>query len=96
MASAHIEVVMMKLMRPWIGTCEETTACLSDHLDGELGQREERRVRRHLAWCRRCQVVYDSLARAVEGVRGLGRLELEDPSPSVADAVLERIRHERA
>lgn len=96
MASARIETLMMTLMRPWIGTCAETEARLSDHLDHELGAREEKRVTRHLAWCRRCRAVAESLSRVVESVRGLGRLELEEPPPSVADAVLERIRHERA
>ena len=96
MASARIESVMRTLMRPWIGTCEETEACLSDHLDHELEAHRERRVTRHLAWCRRCRAVAESLSRVVESVRGLGRLELEEPPPSIAEAVIERIRHEGA
>lgn len=96
MTSARIELAMMKVMQPWIGTCAETEARLSDHLDRDLAARDELRVRRHLAWCRRCRTVYESLARAVESVRGLGRHELEEPPASVVDAVLERIRHERA
>lgn len=83
-------------MRPWIGSCAETEERLSGHLEGELPPSEERRVRRHLAFCRRCRSVYESLARAVEHIRSLGREDdLTAPMPSVVEAVTERIRHER-
>lgn len=95
MAGLRIEGSMMLLMRPWIGTCEETGARLSDHLEHELGPREERRVRRHLAWCRPCRAVFESLSRVVEDVRALGRSDEAAETPSVASAVVERIRHER-
>ena len=84
---------MMKLMRPRIGTCEETGACLSDHLDETLPAGQARRVQRHLAWCKRCRAVFESLSRVVESVRALGRDD-DRPAPSVADAVSERIRRE--
>lgn len=85
---------MVFLMRPWIGSCAETEARLSDHLDGDLPPAEERRMRRHLARCRRCASVFDSLARAVERVRSLGREDMVAPMPSVAEPVAARIRHE--
>lgn len=85
---------MMKLMRPWIGTCEETAARLSDHLEAGLAPEQERIVRRHLVWCRRCRRLYESLVRTVERVRALARDDEGAPAPSVVAAVTERIRHE--
>lgn len=85
---------MMFLMRPWIGSCADTAARLSDHLEGELPATEERRVRRHLARCKRCAFMYDSLVRAVERVRALGREDIDAPVPSVSEVVAARIRHE--
>lgn len=85
---------MMKLMRPWIGTCEETEACLSDHLEAGLAPQQERLVRRHLVWCRRCRMLYESLVRTVERVRALARVDEGVPAPSVVGVVTERIRHE--
>lgn len=94
MTEGRLSTSMMLLMRPWIGSCAETEARLSDHLEGDLPEAEERRVRRHLARCRRCASVYDSLVRAVERVRSLGREDTDVPVPSIAEAVAERIRHE--
>ena len=84
----------MKLMRPWIGTCEETEASLSDHLEAGLAPEQERLVRRHLVWCRRCRMLYESLVRTVERVRALARDEEGGPAQSVVAVVTERIRHE--
>ena len=95
MGDGHVKTAMSFLMLPWIGSCAETEVRMSDQLDGDLPAREERRVRRHLARCRRCASVYDSLVRAVERVRALGREDIDAPMPSVAVAVAERIRHER-
>ena len=94
MREDHVKEVMLFLMRPWIGTCAEAEARLSDHLDGDLSPSEERRLRRHLARCRGCASVYDSLTRAVESLRSLGREGLDTSVPSVAEAVAQRIRHE--
>jgi anti-sigma factor RsiW len=93
MPSERIQRSMMKLMRPWIGTCEQTQACLSDHLDATLPDADEKRVRRHLAWCKRCQALFASLSRVVESVHALGHDD-QRPAPSVADAVTERLRRE--
>lgn len=95
MSDGPIQETMRLLMRPWIGSCAETEERLSGHLESELPPREERRVRRHLAHCRRCRRVYESLARAVEHIRSLAREDLTAPMPSVVEAVTERIRHER-
>lgn len=66
---------MMKMLPPWIGSCEETAACLSDHLEAGLAPEQERRVRRHLAWCRRCRLLYESLARTVKRGRLVIRVD---------------------
>lgn len=90
-----IKGTAMFAMRPWIGSCRQTMARMSSHLDHELPARQERRVHRHLRRCHRCRAVYESLSRAVDQVRALGRRDLEQPTPSVADLVTERIRRER-
>jgi anti-sigma factor RsiW len=92
MATVSIEPVMRTLMRPLIGSCERTRDQLSEHLDGSLAPERERRVRRHLRYCRRCRSVYESLVRTVESVRAIGRRPDPEPDASVADAVAERIR----
>ena len=83
----------MKLMRPWIGSCQETEACMSDHLEAALPATDERRVRRHLLVCSRCRAIFASLTRVVTGVRDLASSEPERPSS--ADAVLDRLRGDR-
>ncbi len=96
MAAAVIESTMTMLMRPMIGSCAETGEQLSDHLDGTLQRGRARRVARHLRYCRRCRALYRSLADTVERVRALGRDDAErEPSDSVAETVVERIRRER-
>ena len=92
MTSVSIEPVMRTLMRPLIGSCEETRDQLSEHLDHSLEPRRERRVVRHLRYCRRCRAVYESLVRTVESVRAIGRRPEREPGVSVADTVAERIR----
>lgn len=79
------------LQRPWIASCHETEAHLSDYLDGELEGRRLARVRRHLARCRRCQSLLASLARTLDQLRALGPAETA-PRAATADAVLARIK----
>ncbi len=79
-------------MRPWVATHEETRERLSAHLEGELKGREAKRVLRHLARCDPCRELLRSLARAVESLRALGQSEAPPAAPSVADAVVDRIR----
>jgi anti-sigma factor RsiW len=74
------------------GTCDETRDCLSDHVEGELRGLRRRRVLRHLERCERCQAVLESLLRTVDRLRSLANAEI--PSPSVADAVVARVRRE--
>jgi predicted anti-sigma-YlaC factor YlaD len=87
---------MELFLRPWIATCAQTRERLSAHLEGELRNREAKRVLRHLARCPHCREVLRSLARAVDGLRHLGRSDELSSSGelSVVPAVVERIRAE--
>jgi predicted anti-sigma-YlaC factor YlaD len=76
------------------GSCDETRESLSDHLEGELRGLRRWRIRRHLSRCDRCREVLRSLTHAVEQLRSLG--PNAGVGVPVADAVLSRIRHERA
>lgn len=85
----------MDLVRhPLRATCEETSASLSDHLEGELRGFRRWRVLRHLATCERCQAVLRSLRETVENLRALGGNEPE-ADPSFADSVIDRIATEQ-
>jgi predicted anti-sigma-YlaC factor YlaD len=81
------------LLRPWIATCAQTRERLSAHLEGELRGREAKRVLRHLVRCPHCREALRSLARAVDGLRHLGRSDALSVSsqPSVVPVVVERI-----
>jgi len=94
MEAVGIQGAMELLLRPWVATCAETRERLSAHLDGELKGREGKRVLRHLARCHHCRELLRSLTRAVDSLRTLGQRDVPSPTPSVADAVVDRIRHE--
>jgi predicted anti-sigma-YlaC factor YlaD len=93
MNDGGVKGIVMIAMRPWVATCEETQERLSAHLEGELRGRQAKRVLRHLARCPHCREALRTLARAIDGLRSLGRADFDRSSrPSVADAVLSRIR----
>ena len=52
--------------------CAQTSAALSDQLDGELQGLRRLRVGRHLGRCARCGATLDSLARLLRMLRTLG------------------------
>jgi predicted anti-sigma-YlaC factor YlaD len=83
--------VISPILRLYFGSCDETRALLSDHLEGELTGRRQRRVLRHLVRCERCRALLAALARTVEQLHSLGRADAGG-GISVADSVLERIR----
>jgi len=84
----------MKLIeRIWQGSCHETAELMSRHLEDDLAGLRGGRVRRHLARCAACQAVLRSLARVVDELRSF-RGDGVSPTPSVADAVVLRIRHD--
>lgn len=93
MRADGIRVGMDVVLRPWVATCAETRERLSAVLDGSLYGRDAKRVLRHLARCPNCQEALRTLARTVNGLRSLGRVDaLAPPQPSVVRAVVERIR----
>lgn len=94
MEGGAIQGTMELVLRPWVATCAETRERLSAHIDGELKGREGKRVLRHLARCHHCRELLRSLTRAVDSLRTLGQRDIPSPTPSVADAVVDRIRHE--
>ncbi len=95
MEAASIETIMTTMLRPITGSCEETRDQLSDHLEGSLPPKRERRVTRHLRYCRPCRSIYKSLVETVERIRMLGLEESDAPADeSVVGPVIERIRRE--
>jgi predicted anti-sigma-YlaC factor YlaD len=94
LAGRSIQPNMSVIERLLIGGCEETRERLSDIADGEARGIRGWRARAHLARCELCQAVYDSLLRTLERLRALGEADRPPPSGSVADAVVERVRHE--
>lgn len=81
-------------MKPWVATCHETRDRLSDYLAGDLGSRAGTRVRRHLARCKHCQALLESLTRTLEQLRSLGSIDQGAPEPATVRAVIERIERE--
>ncbi|HET7856751.1 MAG TPA: zf-HC2 domain-containing protein [Gaiellaceae bacterium] len=77
-----------------LGGCEDARDRLSDLVDGEARGIRGWRARAHLARCELCRAAYDSLVRTVERLRALSEAEPPHPAGSVADAVVERVRHE--
>lgn len=86
--------VLNLLMKPWMATCRETRERLSDYLDGDAGARTRRRVGRHLARCKHCQALLESLTRTLEQLRSLGSVDQVTPEPATVRAVIERIERE--
>jgi predicted anti-sigma-YlaC factor YlaD len=87
--------VLSLLMKPWVATCRETRDRLSDYLDEDLGARTSKRIRRHLARCKHCQALLQSLTRTLEQLRSLGDVEQGPAEPATVRIVIERIEHER-
>lgn len=82
------------LLKPWIASCQETGDRLSDYLDGELEGRGLTRIRRHLARCKRCQAMLESMQRTLAQLRSLGSPEQVAPEPATVSAVLSRIQRD--
>jgi predicted anti-sigma-YlaC factor YlaD len=89
-----IQSDMSVIERLLLGGCEQTRERLSDIVEGEARGVGGWRARAHLARCDLCQAAYDSLVRTVERLRALRETDRPPSSGSVADAVVERIRHE--
>jgi anti-sigma factor RsiW len=87
--------VLQLPMKPWMATCRETRARLSDYLDDDLRPRTRRRVSRHLARCKHCQALLESLTRTLEQLRALGSIDQGAAEPATVRAIVERIERER-
>lgn len=68
-----------------------THAHLSDYLDDELSERQRRRVEHHAGMCPECRRLLATLRRTLRELTGLH----DEPAPSVADGVIERLRRSR-
>jgi predicted anti-sigma-YlaC factor YlaD len=86
--------VLSLLLKPWIATCRETRAHLSDYLDGDLGARTRVRIMRHLARCEHCRALLDSLTRTLEQLRSLGTIEQVSPAQATVKAIVDRIERD--
>jgi anti-sigma factor RsiW len=75
-----------------IGSCEQTREHLSAHLEGELTGLRRLRVRMHLAVCSLCAAVAQSLRETIGRLRELDDNFAPAQTPSVAPAVIERLR----
>lgn len=77
-------------LRRWLFMREHrwTHERLSAYLDGELGERERHRVERHTGMCPECRRVLAGLRRTLRELMGMQ----DEPLPSVADGVIERLR----
>ncbi|MBA3329694.1 MAG: zf-HC2 domain-containing protein [Actinobacteria bacterium] len=84
---------MRALAHFWTGSCHETAELLSARLENDVPLPLRGRVRRHLARCAACRAVLRSLERVVAELRTLRRDD-EATFPSVADAVVARIRRD--
>jgi len=65
-----------------------TTARLSEYLDGELSERDRVRVEQHTGMCPECSRIVAALRHTLRELMGLR----DEPMPSVADGVIERLR----
>jgi predicted anti-sigma-YlaC factor YlaD len=93
-AGRGIQSDMSMIERLLLGDCEPTRDRFSEIADGEARGIRGWRARAHLARCELCQAVYESFLRTLERLRALGEADALTPSGSVADAVVERVRHE--
>ncbi len=85
-------------MTPWSmianGTCRGTGRRMSARLDGDLDARAQGRFDRHIAGCRRCAQVLESLRRTLDLLHDVGaapHAAAAAPTASVAPDVLRRI-----
>jgi hypothetical protein len=74
-------------------SCGATRRQLSAYLEGDLGERDEARLRGHLDSCAECSAELRALQRAVRLLRELGGAE---PPGDLADRIVERVRAEEA
>jgi anti-sigma factor RsiW len=69
-------------------SCDDLRAELSNLVDGELAPEVRRALEHHLAECRTCQVLYDSMKKTLTVVTEAGSFEVPE---SVADRIRSRV-----
>jgi anti-sigma factor RsiW len=70
-------------------SCQELVELVSDYLDGRLGRRTRRRVRRHLAACDGCTEYVEQMRRTLDV---LGTVPAETLSEEAQRVLLEAFR----
>ena len=74
-------------------SCEELLAELGDYLEDDAAFDVQRRLENHLAHCRTCQVLYDSVRKTLQIVTDSGSFDLpETTAKLIADNIMARIR----
>ena len=57
-------------------SCKEVLANLSAYVDDDVSANLRQVLEEHIAWCRRCQVVFDTTGRMVKIVRDAEPFEI--------------------
>ena len=70
-------------------TCQQMVELVTDYLEGNLGWRDRRRVRKHLAVCAACTRY---VAQMRETLDLLGTVPVETLSPEAQSTLLEAFR----
>ena len=73
-------------------TCQELVELVTDYLEGSLGWRDRRRVRRHLAACDACTAYVEQMR---ETLRLLGTVPVDTLSPEAQATLLDAFRERR-
>ena len=74
-------------------SCEAFMAELGNYLEGDMAADVRRQLESHLAHCRTCQVLYDSVRKTVKIVTDSGSFDLpETAARLIADKIMAKIR----
>jgi dihydroneopterin aldolase len=74
-------------------SCEAFMADLGNYLEGDMAADVRRQPESHLAHCRTCQVLYDSVRKTLKIVTDGGSFELPEAAAKlIADKIMAKIR----
>jgi len=74
-------------------TCEEFLAELGDYLEDQTALEVRQELELHLAYCRICQVIYDSTCKTVKIVTETGSFDLpQDVSEAITAKIMAKLR----
>jgi len=71
--------------------CRQFLEELSDYIDGEVPEAVREAILEHTAFCRKCEVLYNSTRHTLEIVTAHGHEAYEIPKP-VSDRLYSRLR----